>query len=131
MDTLYDHAEKLNKMSKAAKTVWIFGCYLIAEGAFLLFAPSWILSTIGIPEPDSIWRIVLGFVVAVLGYYYVRNAKENLTPFFKFTVQIRMTQFVFFVWLYFFQQGTIALIAFSFIEFIAGLWTWKALRKNA
>ncbi len=118
-------------MDKSAKTVWFFGIYLIAEGLFLLLAPSWILSTIGIPDPDSVWRIILGFVVAILGYYYIRNAKENLTPFFGFTVQIRILQFVFFIWLYFFDSGTLALVGFSFIEFAAGLWTWTALRNSA
>ncbi|WP_462252903.1 hypothetical protein [Ekhidna sp.] len=118
-------------MDKSAKSVWFFGIYLIIEGLFLMLAPSWILSTIGIPDPESIWRVVLGFVVAVLGYYYIRNANENLVPFFKFTVHIRILQFVFFIWLYFFERGTLALVAFSFIEFIAGLWTYTTLKKSA
>ena len=117
-------------MSKAAKTVWFFGIYLIIEGLFLLLAPSWVLAEIGIPDPESVWRIVLGFVVAVLGYYYVRNAKANLNPFFGFTVQIRILQFAFFIWLYLFERGTFALVAFSFVEFIAGLWTWLTLKKS-
>ena len=87
-------------MNKAAKTVWLFGIYLLIEGCFLILTPSWVLASIGIPDPGSVWRIILGFVVAVLGYYYLRNAKENLTSFFHFTVHIRMLQLVFFLWLY-------------------------------
>ncbi|MEO9872498.1 hypothetical protein [Ekhidna sp.] len=117
-------------MSKAAKTVWFFGFYLIIEGLFLMIAPSWVLNAIGIPDSESIWRVILGFVVSVLGYYYVRNSKENLLPFFGFTVQIRIVQFVFFIWLYVFERGTLALVAFSFIEFIAGMWTWRALKSS-
>ncbi len=116
-------------MTKAAKTVWVFGVYLICEGLFLLLSPSWILEAIGIPDPDSVWRIILGFVVAILGYYYVRNAKENLTPFFQFTVQIRVIQLGFFLWLYFFERGTLVLVGFSLIEMLAGLWTWREIRK--
>ncbi|MEQ8906639.1 hypothetical protein [Ekhidna sp.] len=115
-------------MNKPAKTVWFFGIYLIVEGLFLMLAPASILSAIGIPDPESVWRIVLGFVVAVLGYYYIRNAKENLTPFFGFTVQVRIIQFVFFIWLYVFERGTLALVGFSFIEFVAGMWTWRVLK---
>ncbi|MEP0986330.1 hypothetical protein [Ekhidna sp.] len=117
-------------MDKPAKTVWFFGIYLLVEGLFLMLAPASILSAIGIPDPKSVWRIVLGFVVAVLGYYYIRNAKENLTPFFGFTVQIRIIQFVFFIWLYVFERGTLALVAFSFIEFAAGMWTWRMLKAK-
>lgn len=117
-------------MDKPAKTVWLFGIYLIIEGFFLMLAPAWILDAIGIPEPNSVWRVILGFVVAVLGYYYVRNAKENLIPFFGFTVQIRIIQFVFFAGLYVFERGTIALVAFSFVEFVAGMWTWRILKSN-
>lgn len=116
-------------MTKAAKTVWVFGIYLIGEGLFLLLAPAWILEAIGIPDPESVWRMILGFVVAVLGYYYVRNAKENLTPFFRFTVQIRFVQLGFFLWLYFFERGTLTLVGFSAIEMLAGLWSWRELRK--
>ncbi|WP_425390089.1 hypothetical protein [Ekhidna sp.] len=117
-------------MDKPAKTVWVFGIYLVVEGLFLMLAPASILSTIGIPDPESVWRIVLGFVVAVLGYYYIRNAKENLTPFFGFTVQVRIIQFVFFIWLCVFDRGTMALVAFSFVEFAAGMWTWNALKSS-
>jgi uncharacterized membrane protein HdeD (DUF308 family) len=117
-------------MTSSARTVWFFGIYLIIEGIFLMLAPSWVLDAIGIPDPESVWRIILGFVVAVLGYYYLRNAAANLTPFFGFTVQIRMLQFGFFIFLYFFHEGTLALVGFSFIEFLAGLWTWSALRKS-
>jgi uncharacterized membrane protein HdeD (DUF308 family) len=117
-------------MNKPAKTVWFFGIYLLIEGLFLMLAPASILSAIGIPDPESVWRIVLGFVVAVLGYYYFRNAKENLVPFFGFTVQVRIIQFVFFIWLYVFERGTLALVAFSFIEFVAGMWTWRVLKRS-
>lgn len=115
-------------MEQPAKTVWIFGLYLLIEGVFLMLAPSWVLSAIGIPDPESVWRIVLGFVVAVLGYYYLRNAKANLVAFFGFTVQVRIVQLIFFVWLYVFERGTLALVAFSFIEFAAGMWTLRALK---
>ncbi|WP_436514937.1 hypothetical protein [Ekhidna sp. To15] len=118
-------------MNKPAKTVWLFGLYLIVEGLFLMLAPSWVLSGIGLPDPESVWRLILGFVVAVLGYYYVRNANENLIPFFGFTVQIRIIQFVFFIWLYVFDRGTLSLVAFSFIEFAAGMWTWRMLKRSS
>ena len=95
-----------------------------------MLAPSWVIAAIGIPAPDSIWRVILGFVVAVLGYYYIRNAKENLVPFFHFTVQVRILQLGFFIFLYLFDEGTLALVGFSIIEFLAGLWTLRTLRKN-
>ena len=117
-------------MNKPAKTVWVFGIYLLVEGLFLMLAPTSILSVIGIPDAESVWRIALGFVVSVLGYYYIRNAKENLVPFFGFTVHVRIIQFVFFIWLYVFERGTLALVAFSFIEFVAGMWTWRVLKRS-
>ena len=117
-------------MDKSAKTVWFFGIYLVIEGLFLMLAPSWMLEAIGIPDPESVWRIVLGFVVAVLGYYYIRNAKEKLMLVFSFTVQVRIIQFVFFIWLYIFERGTLTLVVFSFIEFAAGMWTLNALKRS-
>lgn len=95
-----------------------------------MLSPSWVLEAIGIPDPESVWRIVLGFVVAVLGYYYVRNAKENLSPFFRFTIQVRIIQFGFFLWLYLFERGTLALVGFSVVEFLTGLWTWRVLKNS-
>ena len=118
-------------MDKPAKTVWFFGIYLIVEGLFLMLAPAWVLSSIGIPDPESVWRVILGFVVAVLGYYYIRNSKANLIPFFGFTVQVRIIQFVFFIWVYVFERGTLPLVAFSFLEFTAGMWTWRSLKRSS
>lgn len=115
-------------MTRPAKTVWLFGIYLLLEGLFLMFAPSNLLTMIGLPDPESVWRVVVGFAVAVLGYYYIRNARENLIPFFGFTVQVRALQLVFFVGLFLFSQGTLTLVLFSFVEFVAGMWTWRALR---
>lgn len=114
-------------MTKSAKTVFIFGIYLILEGIFLILAPSRFLSYIGLPDAESIWRVIVGFVVFVLGYYYTRNARENLEPFFVFTVHIRILQFFFFFYIYMLEAGTITLLLFSLIELLAGLWTWRAI----
>lgn len=118
-------------MTPSAKTVFVFGIYLLVEGVFLMFAPTSILKQIGLPDPDSPWVIVTGFAVSVLGYYYVRNARENLTSFFRFTVQVRVAQFLFFLGLWWSGSGNLVLVGFSIIELAAGLWTWRVLTTHS
>jgi len=117
-------------MSPTAKSVFVFGWYLITEGLLLMFSNNWFLELLGLPETASVWRVITGFVVLALGYYYIRNALSNQTEFFKFTVHIRMAQFLFFVTLWAIGIGNTTLILFALVELSAGLWTFFLIKQQ-
>jgi hypothetical protein len=117
-------------MTKTAKTIYYFGIYLVAVGSFLMLASSTWLEFIGLTETQSFWRTIVGFVVFALGYYYVQNARSNQTAFFRFTVHIRILQFVFFVIIWVAGIAPSVLVAFSSVELAAGIWTFSTIQKE-
>ncbi len=118
-------------MNAIAKSVFIFGCYLIAEGLLLMISNTWFLNLLGLPDTGSVWRIITGFVVFALGYYYVRNAMANQKEFFLFTAHIRIAQFVFFITLWLTNIGNSTLVLFAIVELFAGLWTLFLIQKES
>ena len=73
-------------MSKSAISVFVFGLYLLVVGSVLILVPNLLLSLFAIPETSEVWIRVVGVVAAVLGYYYVQAARNELTAFFRATV---------------------------------------------
>jgi hypothetical protein len=73
-------------MTRPAKTIVVFGLYLVLTGIVLLSTPD-VLLTLLRAEPTEEPRIrVFGAVVAVLGYYYVTAAGNELASFFRATL---------------------------------------------
>lgn len=117
-------------MNYSAKTVFIFGLYMILEGLILLFVPNLLLSLVGLPQTNEVWVRFVGMAFIILGYYYTNAARKNLKDFFGWTVQVRVAQFlVSLAFVYFGLIGPVLLL-FTGIEFLSGLWTFFAMRKK-
>ncbi|EKD85581.1 MAG: hypothetical protein ACD_37C00684G0007 [uncultured bacterium] len=117
-------------MTYPAKTVLYFGIYLLFEGAILFFVPNVLLSLAGLPETNEVWIRLVGMSLLILGYYYIRSAYKELKEFFYWTVQIRILQFFVIISIVLFNLGEAVLISFAFVEFVSGLWTWRAIKKG-
>ncbi|TGL45046.1 hypothetical protein [Leptospira perdikensis] len=118
------------RLLNPAFTVFIFGVYLLGQGFALLFFPNVLLSIFQIPIPLDYWIKIVGIALIILGFYYIGTAKFNLILFFQLTVIGRSLQFVLFLILYFIQPIPVMLLGFSFFEFLSGIWTYIALKKN-
>lgn len=118
-------------MSAAARSVFVFALYLFGLGLVLLVAPNLLLRTFGLAETDDVWVRVVGMLVVLLGYYYVRGAREELTSFLRWTVHARSAVLVFFVAFVALGFAPPILIAFGAIDAAAAVWTALALRADA
>ncbi len=118
-------------MSRAARTVVIFGAYLIGTGAMLLFAPNVLLGLLRIAPATEPWIRVLGMIVAILGGYYVVAARAELTAFFRASVAFRLFALAGFGGLAALGWAPATLIGFGVIDALAALWTRSALRAAA
>ena|SRR5258706_8256492 len=72
-------------MTSAAKSVLVFGLYLLALGGGLLAAPDAMLALFGRPPASDPWLRVVGLVVIVVGLYYVSAARSGVVAFFRWT----------------------------------------------
>ena len=118
-------------MTKAARSVSVFGMYLLAVGAWLLISPTTFLRLFRFPESTDVWIRVLGMVVIFLGTYYRLAAKSELTPFFHWTVNVRASVIIFFTVFVLAQMTTPMLLLFGLIDLLAAGWTASALRADA
>ena len=117
-------------MSRAAVSVLAFGIYMVVVGLALLVIPNVLLSLLAYPTTTEIWIRILGFVVVILGYYYIVAARFELTPFFKASVYGRPAVIVCFAAFVLVGMAKPVLVLFGLIDLLGATWTGLALRSS-
>ena len=117
-------------MSKAAVSVLVFGVYTLVLGLTMLVIPNQLLSLFAYPTTTEVWIRILGFIAAILGYYYVVAARYELTPFFWASVYGRPLLIVCFVGLVLLRLAEPILVLFGAIDLLGAIWTAWALRSS-
>ncbi len=117
-------------MSPAAKSIFVFGIYVLAAGLTLMLVPNLALALAGLPTTNEIWIRVMGMIVAFLGYYYLRAARLELTPFFRWTVHTRPLPVVVFIVFVALGLARPIIILFGFGDLLGAIWTGLALRAS-
>lgn len=115
-------------MSPAARSLHVFGLYLIGAGSLLALAPALLLNPLGLPPPTDAWARVAGMLVAFLGVYYLVAARAELLSFLRASVWLRASVIVWFGVLVWTGLAPPPLLAFAAIDLGAAAWTWWALR---
>ncbi len=118
-------------MTSAARSVFIFGLYMLGQGTLLMFVPVAFLTALTLPAPTDAWVRVVGWALCVLGAYYVQAARENRTSFFKLSARIRLLQFLFFIALVVASLMPPLALAVSAVELASGVWTLLTLRAES
>ena len=119
-------------MSRAAKSLFFFGLYVISLGVFLVVAPNVLLKIFNVSETNEVWIRVVGVLVLIIGYYYVRAAtdKKDMSNFYRWTIYARTSVLVFFVVFVLLDFVKPALILFGVFDFAGAVWTALALRSS-
>ncbi len=117
-------------MSHAAKSIFVFGIYVLAAGLTLMLAPNHVLTLAGLPATNEVWIRVMGMIVAFLGYYYLQAARLELTPFFRWTVHTRPLPVVVFIVFVALGLAKPIIILFGIGDLLGAIWTGLALRTS-
>ena len=126
------NAVMLATMNAAAKSVFVFGLYLLVVGLGLLVAPNPFLAPLGFPPAtDPSWLRVLGVLTLCLAAYYLVAARANLLPLIRATVFVRGGVFVVFGALVLLKLAPAPLALLGTVDLAAALWTWFTLRATA
>jgi hypothetical protein len=118
-------------MTSAARSIYVFGIYLIATGGFLMGAPNTFLSIFGIQPTTEPWIRIVGMLVIVIGILDLACARNEQTAFFRATVYTRTFAFITFVIFAVLGIAPSILILFGIIDELGALWTFTALKKSA
>ncbi|MFO1315641.1 MAG: hypothetical protein U1F58_08540 [Burkholderiales bacterium] len=117
-------------MSKAAFTVRAFGYYLLALGAVLILIPNVLLAMTFMPPTSEVWIRVVGVLVFNIGVYYIYAARCEATAVFRASVYARTFVLVAFAAFAVLGLAEPVLVVFGAVDFVGGLWTWKALQNG-
>jgi hypothetical protein len=117
-------------MSKAARSVFVFGLYLVLLAIVLLVAPNFLLGLFFLPSTTEVWVRVVGMLVLFLGFYYVQAGRKELTDFFRWTMYPRSTVILFFAAFVLLGFAKPPLILFGVVDLLGVIWTGLALRAS-
>src|SRR5712691_8949759 len=117
-------------MSRAATTVFVYGVYLIFLGVTLIVTPNTLLGILGIPPTTEVYIRILGAVVLGIALYYVAAARQDVVPFFRWTVWGRALVLACLIVFVALKLAPAVLLIFSVIEALGATWTWLRLRAS-
>jgi len=117
-------------MSKGARSVFVFGLYLVVLGIVLLVAPNVLLGIFLLASTTEVWVRVAGMLVLFLGFYYVQAARKELTDFLRWTMYPRSTVILFFAAFVLLGFAKPPLILFGVVDLLGAIWTGLALRTS-
>lgn len=117
-------------MTNSARSVLVFGIYLLLSGLSFAFIPNFILPLLGFAETTEVWIRLVGLLAGILGMYFVNAARAGDRRFFGNTLIARLvffsgvTIFVLLGW------ASPLLVLFGLIDLAGAAWTWLALRAE-
>ena len=117
-------------MSNAAKSILVFGIYLLILAFVLIFIPNVPLGIFGIPTTNEIWIRVVGVQLVALGTYFVQAARAEMTEFFRWTVPARCVFVVFCIVVVALGMVPVNFLLLAAADPIFIIWTYLALRST-
>ena len=118
-------------MSRAAKSLFIFGIYLCCLGPFLLLFPNVLLRLFGAPQTNEVWIRINGMFIICLAFFYVQAARHELTSFIRWTVWARGAVIIYLTTLVILLSAPKALLLFGSVDLLSAAWTFMALKTDA
>lgn len=118
-------------MGKPAKTIFVFGIYLLLLGIVFLIAPEKVLNLVEVDSPEILPR-VLGMMLLFMSYYYIRASilGKDMLDFFKWTVHTRVAAIFFLGYFVVMEYAAPVILVFGFIDLLGALWTRATLRAS-
>jgi hypothetical protein len=111
-------------MTNTARSLLVFGIYVLVTGLTLLLMPNFLLGVFGLPPTEEVWVKVLGIVAICLGLYHVQAARDNNTAYFAMTIWVRLVFALAITALALMTPGYLALVIFGLVDLAGAGWTW-------
>jgi hypothetical protein len=117
-------------MSKKAVSVIVYGIYYLLAGLTYLVMPAFSLSLFGFPVEGTLNLRIAGILLGLHGYVYIQAARQELEPFFRWTVHIRIAAFALFGALVILGLAPPMLVLFGVVDLVGAIWTWSVSRQS-
>ena len=117
-------------MSRAAKSLFVFGIYLCGLGLALLLVPNLLLRVFRTPLTYEVWIRIDGMFILCLSFFYLQAARHELTVFIRWTVWARIAVIFFLGTFVLLLSAPKPLLLFGLIDLLSAIWTLLALKKD-
>lgn len=117
-------------MSAAARSLFVWGLYLVVMGGGLLLFPGALMRLFGLAESREVYPRVVGILYLILSYYMFRAARTELKPFFRWTVHARAPVFFIIAVFVVLKMAEPMLLLFGLLDLLGAVYTALALRRD-
>jgi hypothetical protein len=117
-------------MSNPARSVLVFGIYLIISGLSFIFIPNLVLPLFGFIPTTEVWIRMVGLLAAILGMYFLYSVRHDDRLFYRVTIYGRLIFFTGVTLFALLGWGSPVLILFGLIDLAGAAWTWLSLRAG-
>src|SRR5947207_2470686 len=83
-------------MSGPARSLFIYGIYLAVVSIILIVTPNFVLPLLGLPTSSEVWIRVAAVLALLLAFYDIQAARNELSPFIRWSVFTRGSVIFFF-----------------------------------
>jgi hypothetical protein len=118
-------------MTRAGRSVYLFGVYLVVTGGVLIGSPNTLFALLRLPSTNEPWAHVLGVAVMAMGMLHVATARAELVPFFRASIWVRVFVLLSFVVMATLRVVPPIVIAFGLTDAAFAFWTYLALRGSS
>lgn len=115
-------------MSRPARSLFIFGIYVLVVGAAFVVVPEPIVSLLRLPPATAGWARVVGLLALVIGSYDVIGARAECMPYIRSSVFVRCGFAAGTAVLVGLNQMPMTLLLLGATDIAGALWTLAALK---
>ena len=118
-------------MTRAGKSIFYFGFWVLACGIGLMFFPGFCLELVGLGLNDYITVRLFGMVLLYLAvYYFIAGRNPAFRPLYKATVFTRSSALLIVIVFVLLGLAKPLVIGFVIVDALGALWTGLALRAD-
>jgi hypothetical protein len=117
-------------MTKAGKSLFVFGIYAVITGLAFLIAPDALISLLHLSAIPAGWARVIGLLALVIGSYDMVAGRAGLMPMIKASVFVRFGFAAGILLLVVVGQMPTATLPLGAIDAAGAIWTALALKSR-